>query len=68
MFDLRIYVIFNTKAVIFYLIFLHVLVKTKKMAQNGTHGMPTMLNLIMLGIMEQRINVQKFAEPTEKGH
>ena len=42
--------------------------ENKKTAQNGTHGMPTMLNLIMLGIMGQRFNVQKFAEPAEKGH
>ena len=42
--------------------------KNKKTAQNGTHGIPIILNLIMLGIIEQKINVQKFAEPAEKGH
>ena len=55
----------NTKGVIFTVFFLYKPVKTKKTAQNGTHGIPLLLNLIMLRIIEQRIKVQKFAEPAE---
>ena len=65
MFDLRILKDVKHKRCHFYCIFSLQTGKNKKTAQNGTHGIPLLLNLIMLRIIEQRIKVQKFAEPAE---
>lgn len=68
MFDLQILKDVKHERCNFYSIFSLQTGKNKKLAQNGTHGIPLLLNLIMLRIIEQRIKVQKFAEPAEKGH
>ena len=66
MFDLRILKDVKHERCHFYSIFSLQTGKNKKTALNGTYGISFFLNLNMLRIIEQRIKVQKFAEPAEK--